>query len=136
MNSDNTFKRLLRGILMYDTGESGLSVKEIAPILGVSDAMVYRYCRASDTVQMPFDKVRTLSRYLIAEYGDRRIADYFDGELHAETNGRIDDEIVDLDVIEGKVIEAYRAGDIDTARRLVLEGEAVFNRLKAEVDNA
>jgi hypothetical protein len=134
MNCDNSFKRLLRAILMYDTGEAGVSVKEIAPLLGVSEAMAYRYCRATDTVQMPYDKARALSRYLIAEYGDRRIADYFDGDVKAQTNGMIDDEIVDLDLIEGKIIEAHRAGDIDAARRLVLEGESVFSRLKAELE--
>jgi hypothetical protein len=134
MNSDNGFKRLLRAILMYDAGESGISVKEIAPLLGVSEAMIYRYCRGTDMAQMPFDKARALSRYLIAEYGDRRIADYFDGDMYITTNGRIDDEIVDLDLVEGKIIEAYRAGDADGARRLVLQGEAVFQRLKAELE--
>lgn len=134
MNYDNSFKRLLRTILMYDASEDSTTVKEIAPLLGVSEAMIYRYCRATDSVQMPFEKARALSRYQIAEHSDRRIADYFDGDVAAQTNGRIEDEIVDLDIVEGKIIEAYRAGDIFGARRLVLEGEAVFQRLKAELE--
>lgn len=134
MNYDNSFKRLLRAILMYDAGQDCTTVKEIAPLLGVSEAMIYRYCRATDAVQMPFEKARALSRYLIAEHEDRRIADYFDGDMNAKTNGRIDDEILDLDLVEGKIIQAYRDGDTDAARRLILEGEGVFQRLKAELE--
>lgn len=134
MNHDNSFKRLLRAILMYDGAEDCATVKEIAPLLGVSEAMVYRYCRATDSVQMPFEKVRSLSRYLIAERGDRRIADYFDGRRDLDVNGRIDDEMLDLATVEGRIVEAYRAGDIETAHKLVLDGEAVFARLKAEME--
>lgn len=130
---DNGFKKVLRSILLYSAGEAP-TVKEVAPLLAVSENMVYQYMSAEKPVNMPYEKARILSRYLIGEWNDRRIADWFDGEGKPyRLNGIIDDEVVDLDLVEGHIIETFRAGDFESALRMVSEAEAVLARLRAEI---
>lgn len=132
---DNGFKRLLRTVLQYDT--DGPTVKEVATLLRVSESIVYRYCASDSQTNMPYDAARTLSRYLVNEYGDTRIVDFFnDTTRGAVADGRIDDENLDLDREQGLLIAAYQKGDYDAARKHLAAMRGTLERWNAEIDKA
>lgn len=131
---DNGFKRLLRSIVLYSTDGSRPTVREIADLLRVSESSVYGYLAADKLTNMSYDQARALSRYLLIEYGDRRIIDWFDDPCsRARANGMIADEIMRMDVAQGALITACESHDVEEAKRRLTELEKELDNLKAEV---
>lgn len=115
------------------------TARELADEAGISRDMIYKV--KNDKANLSHTRARTLSRYMLRQYDDARLAHCFltaEYEIHprgaARSNGCIEDEITDMTVTEGSVVEAYRSGDRDRLSEKIGELEQIVERLKAERD--
>lgn len=116
-----------------------VTARELADEANVSRDMIYK--AKNGNANLSLHAARTLTRYMLRNYDDARLAHCFVTPGYeitpreaAKADGRIEDEITDMQVIEGDLIEEYRDGDRDDLSEKIGHLESVVERLKAERD--
>jgi len=120
--------------------DARVTARELADEAGVSRDMIYK-AKNPGTATLSLPGARTLARYMLRQYGDPRLARCFVTAGYeivpreaAKADGRIQDEVTDLQVIEGQIIQEYRDGDRDDLSEKIGQLQSVVERLKAERD--
>lgn len=121
--------------------DAKVTALELADEAGVSRDMIYKV--KNDKANLSHSKARALSRYMLREYGDKRLFRCF-GTSNYEiarknqgdvvTNGCVNDEAADASVALGHVVAEYREGDKKDMTDAIHDLEAVLDRLKVERD--
>jgi len=120
--------------------DAKVTARELAEEAGVSRDMIYK-AKNPTGANLSLPAARALTRYMLRQYADPRLARTFitsEYEISprgaARADGKIDDEITDMQVVEGKIIEEYRDGDRDDLSEKIGQLESIVERLKAERD--
>ena len=129
---------LLRQVFLHSSPNKR-NVKEAAALLGICERTVYSWMEADKSVNIPPDSLAAISRFLIIEYNDSRLADHLlpDGAIAIlpsaiRVNGDISDEVLRMDEIMGEIITAWRGADYSRVSALASNLAAEIGQMKAE----
>lgn len=116
-----------------------VTARELADVAGCSRDMIYK--AKNDQANLSLNGARSLSRYMLRQYGDTRLAECFLTPAYevspreaAKANGSIEDEATDATIEVGEIAQAFRAGDRDELSENIGQLEAIVERMKAERD--
>lgn len=133
-----TIDFLLQKIFYYDNRHA-ITVKDAAEVTGKHERQIYYYIEGERLPDVEF--LHALSMHLVKQYGDTRIAEFFlpagwlISPAEVKTDGRIVDEVMEIDEAEGEAIRAYRNGDYST---VIQSGEKIITlgkRLRMEAES-
>lgn len=119
MNAD--IASILQRVFYYEN-TAGITIEEIASETGKHPRQVYYFIEGERRPDIEW--MRALSVYLMEKYHDERIAAWFLPQgcsvipAGTRTNGRINDELLGIDVVQGQIITAAQKRDWQTVARL------------------
>jgi hypothetical protein len=121
MNDQRDIASVLQKVFYYEN-LNDITVGEVAHAIGIHERQLYYLIEGERKPDA--EMLRRLSLYLIEQYEDPRVADHFlpDGctvmVAGGKLNGSVNDELLNIDEIQGQIISACRKRDYSTVARL------------------